>query len=452
MDEQSTAHQPPADEDSKLSSLYQHTGMTEEEFRAAEAFLSELGSTILARHKAITEGDAISDDSKDGIDIEKYVSASVVHAFSLMAADGVFSEEINQKFKDDPAAATKQLCEELLLFKNVNNDDLDQISLFPEEEINLIPKLISIIPETYLVPNNKLANTMTKGIVGKKDARVKVSPKTAKTPIYTICNLIYRGDNVKLTGRQTFTEYDRNVYNAVTTLFVYGDQRHIVTPAMVFRAMNGMSNTQDPSPQQIGAVTKSLDKMRFIEAAIDCTQEFEQRRIPFNGKKITLKDYLLNASAVEADTGSQIVKAYLINRPPILYVYSNKVNQVLSVPSSLLDIKKIDQGTGQITKRSVSTNPSRIVIRGYLLNRIEGMKGKNALKQHTISLFSYKKDGDDHRGIYEIAGYPEPSKTEAKRIREYVDQVLMYWTAEKYISGYKWNTRDKKIVGVEIDP
>lgn len=82
----------------------------------------------------------------------------------------------------------------------------------------IIEHLSSVLPEKYVVPNNKLANTLTKGIIDIGKITLEESRRGAKNTIETTCILTYEGENVHLTGRQPFTEYDRNVYNAISSL------------------------------------------------------------------------------------------------------------------------------------------------------------------------------------------------------------------------------------------
>ena len=322
----------------------------------------------------------------------------------------------------------------------------------PTDAQEIIEHLSSVLPEKYVAPNNKLANTLTKGIVDIGKITLEVSKTGSKKLVETTCILTYEGDNVKLSGRQPFTEYDRNVYNAVSSLYVYGDASHVVTPAMVYRAMTGMTETEKPTAQQIAAVTKSLDKMRFIRARINCTEELKARRVTLNSRQINggeIDTYLLTAEAIKVQAGGHTVTAYRIIKTPILYEYAAAVKQVLTLPASMLDVKEIDS-TGRVTTRSLPNTEARILIKGYLLRRIEGMKGKNALNNPVIALYDYQKDGETHEGLYSIAGNPEPTRTEANRIRADAEKMLAYWRTEGYIKGFEAVTERKRITGYKI--
>lgn len=319
-----------------------------------------------------------------------------------------------------------------------------------------LPLLRSIAPTKHIIPNNKITNALSAGHIGFSENLedffpVRVSKESAKTPVISNIMVAYDGDKVQLSSRRPFTEYDRNVYNAVVSLYVHGDQQHVMTPAMIYRAMTGLPEASNPSPQQIGAVTKSIDKMRFIRVRIDCTEELKHRRAQLNGVPIVngmVDTYLLNADGAQVTAGGHTIEAYRINRPPVLYEYSRATKQVLTVPSDLLAIKEADDKG--VYNSLISNNESRIQIKGYLIRRIEGMKGKNGLDNNIISLLSYDKGEKHHPGLYEIAGKPEPNKKEALAIRSYVTAALNFWKAEKYIKDFEFLKKDKSITSIKI--
>lgn len=306
-----------------------------------------------------------------------------------------------------------------------------------DEVLNALPKLQSLVPQKHLIPNNKLANSLTKDIIGAGIIELDVSGK--KEPeLLTRCILNYEGDNVKLSSRQPFTEYDRNVADAVTSLYEYGDSSHIITAAQVYRAMVHATKTETPSAQQIGAVTKSLDKMRFVRVQIDCSQELTRRKVSLNGAQVTsgkIDTYLLALEKIEVTAGGQRVSAYKIMKPPILYEYSSLTRQVLTVPAALLDVR---DNTGV----KVSNTELRIAAKGYLLRRISVMKGKSGARQsHTIKYSSLYE---------EVCPGQTLRRVEQQRLRDYTAIVLENWTWKGFISGYTETLQGNKKIGVEI--
>lgn len=326
-----------------------------------------------------------------------------------------------------PAADTENV---EIIIKTVIDAAIKSPNIELADEVRAaLPQLSSIIPQKHVMPNNKLANSLTKDIIDAGAIDLVVSGR-GKTEITTRCILTYEGDNVKLSGRQPCTEYDRNVADAVTSLFLYGDHSHIITPATVYRAMIHSTGTETPSPQTLGAVTRSLDKSRFVRVQIDCTQELLRRNASLNGEQITggkVDTYLLPLEKIEVMAGGKKVTAYKIIKTPVLYDYARLTKQVLTVPAKLLDVP------------NASNTEQRISIKGYLLRRITVMKGKT--QQSNRILFEK---------IWDAAGKPDPSPKEAQRIREYTFTVLDYWKKERYIKGYKAIKEGKTYTAVEI--
>ena len=298
-----------------------------------------------------------------------------------------------------------------------------------------LSQLTSIIPQKHIIPNNKLANSLTQDIIDAGVISLDVGKK--KGDIITRCLLSYEGDNVKLTSRQPFTEYDRNVADAVTSLYEYGDESHVITAATVYRAMVHATETETPSPQQIGAVTRSLDKMRFVRVQIDCSEELTRRKLSLNGAQVTggkIDTYLLALEKIEVIAGGQKVTAYKVMKAPILYDYSRLTGQVLTVPAALLDIRDDDGAKVANTER-------RIAVKGHLMRRIERMKGKSGSTQSRHILYT-----DVYASVCEDA----PKEKEQRLIREYIALVLNSWKRDGYIKGYSELTQGRKKTGVEI--
>ena len=320
------------------------------------------------------------------------------------------------------------------LIKEIVGDNVSDIT--SEQVRAALPQLASIIPQKHLIPNNKLANSLTKDIIGAGLIELDVGRK--KDDILTRCILSYEGDNVKLTSRRSFTEYDRQVADAVTSLYEYGDKSHIITAATVYRAMVHATETETPSPQQIEAVTQSLDKLRFVRVQIDCTEELMRRNIDLNGSQITagkIDTYLLTLDKMEIIAGGQKVVAYKVIKTPILYEYSRLTGQVITVPAALLDIR-------DKTGAKIPNTERRIAIKGYLMRRISIMKSQNSKNQSRHIIFE---------SLYnEICDASELSRRDQQLIREYVSLVLDNWKREEFIKDYEELTKGKKKIGVEI--
>ena len=323
-----------------------------------------------------------------------------------------------------------------IIIKTAIDAALKNPNLELEEEVRqALPQLTSILPQKHVMPNNKLANKLTSfensHLIDAEKIDLVVSGR-GKTEVKTRCILSYEGDSVTLSSRQPFTEYDRNVADAVTSLYEYGDPSHIITPATVYRAMVHQTNRETPSAQTLGAVTRSLDKMRFVRVRIDCTKELKSRKAKLDGAQITggtIDTYLLALEKIEVMASGKKVTAYKIIKAPVLYDYARLTNQVLTVPAKLLDVP------------NQSNSEQRIAIKGYLLRRIKVMQGRTPQSKRILFV-----------KVFEAAGKLDATKTEKRRIREYTAAVLDYWKAERFIKGYTIAKDGKSVIGIDIQP
>ena len=117
----------------------------------------------------------------------------------------------------------------------------------------------------------------------------------------------------------------------------------------------------------------------------------------------------------------------------IIYDYSSLIGQVLTVPASLLSITEGGQ--------RVRNTKQRIAIKGYLLRRIEVMKGKTGARQSRHIMFDT---------VYEMIGEADATRQGKERTRKYIFTVLDYWQDQGYIKGYSRLNQGKAITGVEI--
>ena len=314
-------------------------------------------------------------------------------------------------------------------------DYTDSITI--EQKRETPPKLTSTIPKKHVMPISKLANYLNDA--ARVDGTLALDIGRKKGDMKILCILTYEGDDVKLTSRHPFTEYDRQVADAIASIYEYGDKSHIITPAIVYRTMVNATKTETPSQQQIEAVTHSLDKMRFMRVQIDCTEELTRRKLALNGEQITggkIDTYLLALEKVEIIAGGQVTYGYKILKRPIIYEYSKLIKQVITIPAKLLDVRDKDGAKIPNTER-------RISVKGYILRRVSIMKGKSSKKiSHHVLFDTIYSD------IYNAD--EQPSDKEQRSIRQYVWLVLDHLKREKYITDYEILKKGKKEIGAEI--
>lgn len=322
----------------------------------------------------------------------------------------------------------------LHLSESIRGGLLQTIGKSSPEEMEI---LRSIIPQKAVINVSKLAAELTRDLVGA-DAEIIVSKKSAKKEIDIIVSMTIEETNLKITGRQPYTAYDRAVLNGICSLWQAGNTAF--TAAMVYRAMNGMTGTDDGgarvSPQAVGAVTRSIEKQRVTRLTIDCTEQMKHykglSRAKFDAMMISVDGVEMTAQ------NGQRVKAYTFTnpaRPPVLYEYSRSINQVLTIPPRLLN----SSGT-------IRTTEEVIAIREYLIRRIEGMRGNNSLRADRIA----------YRGIYRELGIDidgltgNALKDVPKRVRKNTEALLCHFQSEGFITGFSSYKDGHTIAGVQI--
>jgi len=286
--------------------------------------------------------------------------------------------------------------------------------------------LKSVIPKNFYIANNKLSNEMTKDFLDQGEQElIVIRDKHKKGDIITYNSLTYDDENITIMGKREFTAYDRAIHNAVCSLYVAGNDT--VTPAMVYRAVNGMSAQEKVSPQSLESVRNSLDKSRSLRLKVDFTEEAKKRNIQID--KAIIDGHLLEARLITVEAGRHKVEAYKILAKPILYEYAQRTNQILSIPLELLDTKEAARNTEEI-----------IPIKEYLVRRIEIMKHDKTMRNKIL-----------YDTIFKEAGITINHGTERDRYRKYIKDILSLWkTRDKHIKNFKEYKEKNTNIGIEI--
>ena len=327
----------------------------------------------------------------------------------------------------------------------LNRYDINEL-LTAETVRATLPRLIGTTAKNYYMPNNKLAKSMTKDVIDNGELPLVVSGKKAKKEVVTRCLLSYEGDKVKLQGQRPFTEFKRTLYNGIVSLFVDGDESHIMTPAMIYRAANGITDGTDPSAGMKAAITRAVNEMRYIAAEIDFTDEAKMYRSDVDNCYV--RDTILDVRELSVSISGKPYTAFYVKQPPLLYEYAQVSKQMASLPPHLLDIRQVPKNkagkieTGKAPGGRISNNDRRMAVKSYLLRRIYDMQHDPTLSRNII--FDTMND--------EIATESEKTFTakEQRNIREYIPQVLDYWTHQNFIKGYAPVKGGNKIRGYAI--
>jgi len=313
----------------------------------------------------------------------------------------------------------------------IDPQSLSELSVKNTTKEKSLEILRSIVPQTHIKPNNKLANTLTKNLIDGEGTDLKVNDKKAKNQVITKVMLNYENKNVQLISPVKFTAYDREVYDGVTTLYEAGNS--IVSPVMVYRAMNGLTETEPVSDKAIDEVRKSIDKSRFIRTVIDYTDEakFYNHEI----KKTLYEGYLLAANKVMVEAGGKEIEAYKLLDKPILYEYAQISGQILSVPINLLN-----------TRDTVNSTEDVIITRGYILRQIEWMKHEKSNRSTNITYQGVYEELEIFKDNLDEKAYKEKTF----KIRSHVKSILESWRAQNYIGNFEEYKDGRQIKGVKL--
>jgi hypothetical protein len=268
---------------------------------------------------------------------------------------------------------------------------------------------------------SKLSNELANNFINNGDIELAVAKIGTPDEVCTMNSLTYEDEdeNIKITGRREFTLEDRLVHDAVCSLWVKGNR--VITPAQVYRNMNGLSPTEPVNKLEIDKVDESMDKSRFTRLRVDYTEQAKLYGLDVDSAIIDSN--LLSADVIIKKSGGYEVKSYKIKDKPPLYAYNEITGQLISIPTKLLNISKLDN-----TKE---TN----VIKMYLLQRIEVMKSGHS-----------KTNKIKYETMFEELNI-KASATKKKRIREKIEIMLKDWKDQKHII----NSKEYKIVGRKFE-
>ena len=344
----------------------------------------------------------------------------------------------NKEFKTIPAMSLISYIEEILndnpdLSVTANKTNAQKIFKILKEKYFYkdLERLNSVIPKNHIKPNNKLANTITKSLVEESEIDLIISDRKAKKEVTTKVMLNYDNKNVQFESPLKFTAYDREVYDGVITLYEAGN--NIITPVIVYRAMNGLTDTEYVSEKAVEEVKKSLDKSSRIRTIIDYTDEAKMYNK--NIEKTVYEGYLLATDKLIVKVSGIEQEAYKLLRSPILYEYAQISGQIISVPINLLN-----------TKDTVNSTDDVIVIRGYLLRQIEWMKSEKSNRSKNVT----------YQGIYDELGISKMDLEEkayenkTKKIRNHVKSILNSWQAQNYIKSFEEYKDGRQLKGAKI--
>lgn len=328
------------------------------------------------------------------------------------------------------------------LIKGITSNDI-------EETARLLPSLQSIIPKFHTMPNNSLMNTLQQKPAigaGAFDMIISKGTKNRKEiTAYTIIN--YESEDSKIINTNNkLSEYERQVSDAIISLWEQAKENGVppmLSIDMIYRAMPGSGDKA--SEQQKEIITQTIEKLRRLHIFIDATEEMQKRGIIGNDKEFTFNNFYLTATQVNCriKNGGQTISAYLIESEPIVLRYAKITKQIITIPAEYIAIKKVKKGI--ISNESITMNPDRQAMSGYLIRQIGWMKHdiNNKVTNPRSNIISFNT-------LFRETDTCTESRMQLGRNKDFIFSVLDYEVAVGYICGYEKQIKGRSITGVKI--
>lgn len=314
-----------------------------------------------------------------------------------------------------------------------NKERLDELyTLTPNNEEESKKTVIDITtrkPKKFITPVDKVSNkAFENGILySNRLLPVAMEKRGSDKKVDTMVSISFdemekRG--VHISGRKELTAYDREVHDAIITLFVNG-KNECVTPQMIYQTMTG-NDKVNISKNQAESISNSVTKLMYSSVTIDATKEAEA----FGFDTFKYSGNLLHAERVTATINNNVLEAIHILRTPVLYEYADRKGQIGRFELKLLN-------------SPVNKNEETITLQGYLYRRILSIKGNRKLSPTIVYDTIYKK--------LEVSAASDGALRKKKAgVRKKIKDILDYWKKEKFIAGYVENKRGQEMYSVTI--
>lgn len=295
-----------------------------------------------------------------------------------------------------------------------------------------LPAVRTKRPSFFVTPLDKISskafNHLENGaLYDSEPIAVAMEKRGSKRKIDTLVSINFEGMEqygIKVSGRRELDPYDREIHDAIATLYSEGGNKYI-TLQMIYQTISGDPNAK-LNPKQSDAITHSIRKMMGTTISIDAKEEAQM----LGYDSLQTYSHLLPAEMATATLNGTAVTCLHVLKPLPLYSYAVMKNQVDRVDISLL-------------KSPISKNEENITLQGYLLRRILQMKGKSRLNRTIVYETVFKQ--------INIAAPSEGALRKKKTmVRKKVKKLLDDWIQKEFIYGYKENLKGNSIYSVTI--
>lgn len=209
-------------------------------------------------------------------------------------------------------------------------------------------------------------------------------------------------------------QFDWAVHDAINS--IYHNDCDIMSIPMIIRTMSGNPHLK-PSEKQVERVLEIVKRLLSTGIDIVYDEEVEAYQFINEGDGWHYYGTLISGEITTAIINGRMVDSCLhLHREPILATLARKKKQISTIDMRMLNTP-------------ISMSEENIVLRNYLLSRIEQCrhnKQQELLSNRTIVL----------QAVYKTFHASQHEYTRKSRIREKIERLLMYWSAEKFIMDY----------------
>ena len=308
---------------------------------------------------------------------------------------------------------------------------IDELKKFENELLakRFIKSILTKAPKQWIIPIDKVSSKAFDGkgtLYDEKEVEVSIGGRKSKKEILSLVRLEYSDNAIQISGKKELTPYDREVHDALVTLYIDGGNEYI-TPQMIYRTMTGNRETKLTQKQQ-EAISNSLNKLMYSKLVIKASDaECKAYRMPGQFK---YEGTVIQGEKATARVNGVIVEVYHLLREPILYTYAELKNQI-----SRLDIKLLNS--------PVNKTEENLTLQSYLLRRIDAIKKSTKLPP-TIS----------YNTIYEQLDIQASSdgalRKKKLKVRNTVKKILDYLKTKNFIKNYTENIHGQEVISITI--
>lgn len=337
-------------------------------------------------------------------------------------------------FRDDPEGikAINALILEAIANSPYTSNKGIKTTIYGDDPIKnnpIGPNVTTNAPTAWITPIDKITDRTFEGkIIPGGIWAVSVGSRKSKKKIITKVSIDFPELPVSFTGKRPLNDYDREVHDALVSLFVDGENDYI-TPQMIRRAMIGDEEARLTDEQQ-KTISDSLNKLMYSRVTIDATEE----DLKISGfDKFKYEGPIINGEKITATLNGTVCEVIHLLKEPVLYSYANAKNQIGRFDIKLLNVPRLNK-TEEV-----------IIIQSFLSRRILAMKGPKSKMSHNIPYDS----------IFDRLDIQAPTAGAIRKkkslVRKTVKNILDYWKKAGFINDYTENKKGNSYLSVTID-